>query len=74
MSIRTETLSNQVKQLEAFMSQKDIAMKSLDFIDDNESALSERSTNCQKINSFVFIISNRSNQSDIYESFPKNSM
>ena len=72
MSIRTETLSNQVKQLEAFMSQKDIAMKSLDFIDDNESALSERSTNCQKINSFVFIISNRSNQSDIYESFPKN--
>ena len=72
--MRTETLSNQVKQLEAFMSQKDIAMKSLDFIDDNESALSERSTNCQKINSFVFIISNRSNQSDIYESFPKNSM
>lgn len=70
--MRTETLSNQVKQLEAFMSQKDIAMKSLDFIDDNESALSERSTNCQKINSFVFIISNRSNQSDIYESFPKN--
>ena len=72
--MRTETLSNQVKQLEAFMSQKDIAMKSLDFIDDNESALSERSTNCQKINSFVFIISNRSNQSDIYESFPKNEM
>ena len=70
--MRTETLSNQVKQLEAFMSQKDIAMKSLDFIDNNESALSERSTNCQKINSFVFIISNRSNQSDIYESFPKN--
>lgn len=70
--MRTETLSNQVKQLEAFMSQKDIAMKSLDFIDDNESALSERSTNCKKINSFVFIISNRSNQSDIYESFPKN--
>lgn len=70
--MRTETLSNQVKQLEAFMSQKDIAMKSLDFIDDNESALSERSTNCEKINSFVFIISNRSNQSDIYESFPKN--
>ena len=70
--MRTETLSNQVKQLEAFMSQKDIAMKSLDFIGDNESALSERSTNCQKINSFVFIISNRSNQSDIYESFPKN--
>ena len=72
--MRTETLSNQVKQLEAFMSQKDIAMKSLDFIDDNESALSERSTNCEKINSFVFIISNRSNQSDIYESFPKNEM
>ena len=70
--MRTETLSNQVKQLEAFMSQKDIAMKSLDFIDDNESALSEHSTNCKKINSFVFIISNRSNQSDIYESFPKN--
>ena len=70
--MRTETLSNQVKQLEAFMSQKDIAMKSLDFIDDNESALSERSTNCEKINSFVFIISNRSNQSDIYELFPKN--
>ena len=70
--MRTETLSNQVKQLEAFMSQKDIAMKSLDFIDDNESALSERLTNCEKINSFVFIISNRSNQSDIYESFPKN--
>ena len=70
--MRTETLSNQVKQLEAFMSQKDIAMKSLDFIDDNESALKERSTNCEKINSFVFIISNRSNQSDIYESFPKN--
>ena len=70
--MRTETLSNQVKQLEAFMSQKDIAMKSLDFIDNNESALSERSTNCEKINSFVFIISNRSNQSDIYESFPKN--
>ena len=40
--MRTETLSNQVKQLEAFMSQKDIAMKSLDVIDDNESALSER--------------------------------
>ena len=70
--MRTETLSNQVKQLEAFMSQKDIAMKSLDFIDDNESALSERSTNWEKINSFVFIISNRSNQSDIYELFPKN--
>ena len=70
--MRTETLSNQVKQLEAFMSQKDIAMKSLDFIDDNESALKERSTNCEKINSFVFIISNRSNQSDIYELFPKN--
>ena len=67
--MRTETLSNQVKQLEAFMSQKDIAMKSLDFIDDNESALSERSTNCQKINSLVVIISNRSNQSGIYDSW-----
>ena len=70
--MRTETLSNQVKQLEAFMSQKDIAMKSLDFIDDNESALSERSTSCEKINSFVFIVSNRSNQSDILDLLPKN--
>lgn len=70
--MRTETLLNQVKQFETFMSQKDIAMKSLDFMDDNESPLSERSTNCEKINSFVFIISNRSNQSNFFDSLPKN--
>ena len=70
--MRTETLLNQVKQFETFISQKDIAMKSLDFMDDNESPLSERSTNREKINSFVFIISNRSNQSNFFDSLPKN--
>ena len=68
MSKRT----NQPKQFEAFMHQKDIAMKSLDFMDEDESALSERSTSCEKINSFVFIVSNRSNQSDIFDLLPKN--
>ena len=68
MSKRT----NQINQFENFMLQKDIAMKSLDFMDEDESALKERSTSCEKINSFVFIVSNRSNQADIFDLLPKN--
>ena len=64
MSKRT----NQTKQFEAFMHQKDIAMKSLDFMDEDESAR----PSCEKINSFVFIVSNKSNQSDIFDLLPKN--